>query len=108
NTFNGTDQRAGHIRVRGTVNNSQFDWASYWTNNTFNKAVVTLAGTYPPFDVRQYNYTSGTYSFDVRRIGMNIQSGIDKAQAGDTVLVKDGTYPESPAINKSLTLKSWA
>jgi hypothetical protein len=108
NTFNGTDQRAGHIRVRGTVDDSQFDWASYWTSNTFNKAVVTLVGTYPPFAVRQYNYISGTYSFDVRRIGMNIQSGIDKAQAGDTVLVKDGTYPESPTINKSLTLKSWA
>jgi hypothetical protein len=108
NTFNGTDEKAAHIRVRGTVDNSQFDWTSYWTDNTFNKAVVTLVGAYPPFDVRQYNYTSGTYSFDVRRIGVNIQSGIDKAQAGDTVLVKDGTYPESPNINKSLTLKSWA
>jgi hypothetical protein len=108
NTFNGTDVTAAHIRVRGTVNNSQFDWTSYWNDNTFNKAVVTLVGTYPPFDVRQYNYTSGPYSFDTRRIGVNIQSGVDKAQAGDTVLVKDGAYPESPNINKSLTLKSWA
>jgi hypothetical protein len=108
NTFNGTDVRAAHIRVRGAVDDSQFDWTSYWTGNTFNKAVVTLVGAYPPFNVRQYNYTSGSYSFNVRRIGVNIQSGIDKAEAGDTVLVKDGTYPESPNIGKSLTLKSSA
>ena len=108
NTFNGTDQRAGHIRVRGTVDTSEFDWTSYLADNTFNKAVVTLVGVYPPFDVRQYTYVSGTYTFAVRRIGVNIQAGIDKAEPGDTVLVKNGTYPESPNINKSLTLKSWA
>lgn len=106
NTFNGTDVRAGHIRTRGVVDLNQFDWESYWTDNTFNKAVVILESA--PFNVRQYNYTSGSYSFDVRRIGVNIQGSIDKAVAGDTVLVKDGTYAESPNINKALTLKSWA
>jgi len=105
NTFNGTNPTAGHIRVRGFVDESQFDWNSYWVNNTFNKAVVILDAA--PFSVREYNYTSGTYSFDVRRIGVNIQGSIDKAVAGDTVLVRDGTYNESPHINKSLTLKSW-
>ena len=104
NTFNGTDVTAAHIRVRGTVDDIQFDWTSYWSDNTFNKAVVTLVGAYPPFDVRQYNYTSGTYSFATRRIGVNIQSGVDTAQAGDTVLVKAGTYVEQVTVAKSLDL----
>jgi len=101
NTFNGADVRAAHIRVRGLVDNAQFDWASYWADNSYNKAVVTLES---PFNVRQYNYTSGTYSFDVRRIGVNIQSGIDTAVAGDIVQVKSGTYVEQIVANKSLTL----
>lgn len=104
NTFNGNDERAGHIRVRGTVENSQFDWGSYWLDNTFNKAVVTLTNV-TTFDVRPYTYLSGTYTFSTRRIGVNIQSGIDKAVAGDTVLVGGGMYTESPNINKSLTLR---
>lgn len=104
NTFDGNDVRAGHIRIRGDYDNSQFDWTAYWNNNTFNKAVVILAGAYPPFDVREYNYTSGSYSFDVRRIGVNIQGSVDKAVAGDTVLVKAGTYVEQVAVDKSLTL----
>ena len=108
NTHDTPDSTSAHIRVRGSVDNSQFDWTAYWEDNTFNKAVVTLVGSYPPFDVRQYNYTSGSYSFDVRRIGVTIQSAIDTATSGDTVLVKDGMYTESPNIDKSLTLKSWA
>jgi len=104
NTFNGNDVRAGHIRVRGDVEVSQFDWTAYWNDNTFNKAVVTLVGAYPPFDVREYNYTSGTYSFDVRRIGVSIQGSVDVATAGDTVLVKAGTYEEQVAVDTSLTL----
>lgn len=104
NTFDGNDVRAGHIRIRGDYDNSQFDWTAYWNNNTFNKAVVILTGAYPPFDVREYNYTSGAYSFDVRRIGVNIQGSVDKAVASDTVLVKAGTYVEQVAVDKSLTL----
>ncbi|MCC6298849.1 MAG: PxKF domain-containing protein [Anaerolineales bacterium] len=104
NTFSGNDVRAGHIRVRGLVDVSQFDWTAYWNDNAYNKAVVVLVGAYPPFDVRQYNYTSGSYSFDVRRIGVNIQGGVDTALAGDTVLVKAGTYEEQVAVPLSLTL----
>jgi nitrous oxidase accessory protein NosD len=104
NTFDGSDVRAGHIRVRGDVDVSQFDWTAYWNDNTFNKAVVILVGAYPPFDVREYNYTSGSYSFDVRRIGISIQGSVDKALAGDTVLVKAGTYVEQVVVDKSLTL----
>lgn len=104
NTFSGNDVRAAHIRIRGDYDNSQFDWTAYWNENTFNKAVVTLVGAYPPFDVREYNYTSGSYSFDVRRIGVNIQSSVDTAIAGDTVLVKAGSYVEQVFVDKTLAL----
>ena len=104
NTFNGADVSAGHIRVRGLVDVSQFDWTAYWNDNAFNKAIVVLVGAYPPFDVRQYNYTSGSYSFDVRRIGVTIQGNVDRALAGDTVLVKSGTYVEQVSVTKSLTM----
>lgn len=104
NTFVGADVRAGHIRVRGSVDVSQFDWTAYWNDNAYNKATVVLVGAYPPFNVREYNYTSGSYSFDVRRIGVDIQGSVDVATAGDTVLVKAGTYEEQVAVGKSLTL----
>ncbi len=96
---------AAHIRARGDYDNSQFDWTSYWNDNSFNKATVALVGAYPPFDVRTYSYTSGAYTFNhVRRIGALIQSEVDYAQAGDTVLVKPGSYPEQVTVNKDLAL----
>lgn len=104
NTFNGTDKSAAHIRVRGVVTDSQFDWTSYWNNNDFNKAVVTLVGAYPPFDVRQYSYTSGSYTYNARRIGVNIQSGINTAQATDTIRVGAGTYVENVLVDKSVEI----
>lgn len=102
NTFSQGEQ---WIRVRGNgYDNSTFDWASYWNNNTFDKAVVT--GVTPPADVREYTYTSGSYTFDhVRRIGSLIQGEVDHAQAGDTVLVKAGTYTEQVQVSKSILLK---
>ena len=56
----------------GTYDNTQFDWASYWTANTCDKAVVV--GPNPPADVRTYSYpnTYGTFN-NVRRIGSLIQ-----------------------------------
>ena len=100
NTFqNGTAQ---YIRARGTYDNSQFDWASYW-NNTYDKAVVV--GSNPPGTVTPYTYTSGSYTFNnTRHIATTIQSEVTNATAGDTVLVKAGTYSESVTINKALTL----
>lgn len=38
--------------------------------------------------------------------GPTIQAAINAANAGDTILVSDGTYPESFTINKALTLQS--
>ncbi len=101
NTFTGNTATASHIRARGDYTNSQFDWASFWHDNTFNKAVVTLSGAPAAFNVRTYAYDTFT---NVRRIGPLIQPEIDRAVNGDTVLVNQGTYAESPNLTKSLTL----
>ena len=101
NTFqNGAAQ---YIRARGTYDNSQFDWASYWNNNTYDKAVVV--GSNPPATVTPYTYTSGSYTFaNTRHIATTIQSEVTNANSGDTVLVHAGTYAEVVTVNKSLTL----
>lgn len=103
--YKGIGPGVAHIRARGTYDNSQFDWASYWQDNTFNQAVV--AGSNPPADLSTYSYVSGTYQFDnVRRIGVTIQNEVEKAANGDTVLVKPGTYEEQVVISgKALTLQ---
>ncbi len=98
NAFSGSTQ---HIRSRGAVNTADLDWASYWNNNTYDKAVIALV-TESPFAVRSFSYVSGIYTFtNVMRIGAVIQAEIDNAQASDTVLAKAGTYPESVNINKA-------
>lgn len=99
NTFSGGEQ---YIRSRGTVVESTFDWESYWEDNTFDKAsmVVDDSGA-----VRPYSYDSGGRHFDnCRRIGAMVQSEVDHALDGDTVLVKAGTYAEDVVIPVSLTL----
>ena len=53
NTFAHSTQ---YIRARGVYAESEFDWASYWNDNTFDKAAVALV-TQVPFDVRSYSYT---------------------------------------------------
>ncbi len=100
NEFVGNDQ---HIRARGIYDNGQFDWASYWNENTFDKAVIV--GVNPPNDVRAFTYTTsyGTMP-DVRRIGGVIQGEVDHALPGDTVLVKDGIYTENLVIETDLTI----
>ncbi len=97
---NGVSQ---YIRARGTYNNAQFNWADYWNLNTFDKAAIV--GPTPPANVRTYSYPNsyGTFT-DVRRIGATIQGEVDHGIAGDTVLVKSGTYPEQVVINKNLTV----
>ena len=107
NTFSNTAPDGQHIRARGAYDNSQFDWASYWANNTYNKAAVV--GVSPPSDVRTFSYSAwcGTIS-NVRHIGATIQGELDHAQLGDTVLVGQGAYDESPHVAQSVTLKSAA
>ncbi|MBP6786319.1 MAG: hypothetical protein KA170_01920 [Candidatus Promineofilum sp.] len=103
NTFNNDSYGAEQwIRARGEYIEAQFDWASYWNDNTYDNATVAYQTSLA--DPRPYAYSTFT---NVRRIGAQIQSEIDTvAQAGDTVLVNEGTYPESPTIDKSLTLLS--
>ncbi len=108
NTFSNTAPDGQQIRARGTYDDSQFDWASYFTANTFNRSVVfgpdPLAN-----DVGTFSYTSGPYTFnDVRRIGAAIQGELDHAQNGDTVLVGPGNYDESPNVTTSVELVSYA
>lgn len=116
NEFSGGEQ---YVRTRGTVDLVQFDWASYWNNNTFDRAVVaTTDGN--PANVRSYSYTGGYGLIDpVRRIGATISlphsagcvdndcnGEMTNAQSGDTVLVADGTYEEAVVIDaKTVTLK---
>lgn len=102
NTFEATDQ---YIRARGNYPNAQFDWASFWNDNHFPKAAVALAGA-SGFDLRTFTYPNdyGTH-INVRRIAGLIQPQIDVAVAGDTVLVKAGTYVEQLSIAKDLTIK---
>ena len=63
------------------------DWASYWNDNTYNKA--SCEGVAPPADIRAYDYSVYT---NARRIGAVIQDEIGQAVAGDIVLVGPGTY----------------
>ncbi len=104
NTFHNTNYGAVQwIRARGDYNNAQFDWESYWNDNTYDNAVVF--GSNLLTDLGEYSYTSGSYTFNhVRRIGATIQQEVDHATAGDTVLVNEGTYVEQVTVNKDLTL----
>jgi parallel beta-helix repeat protein len=104
NSFSGGGLQ--YIRARGTYTGAEFDWHSYWQDNTYDKGTVALL-TEAPFDVRSFSYVSGPYTFtNVRRIGTTIQGEVDNALAGDEVLVKAGTYPEDVVINKaSMKLK---
>ena len=86
NTFSGDrrSKKSGHIRARGAYDNREFDWASYWHRNTFNRAFVT--GPKPPFRLRAYSYTSDGITFShVRRIGTSLQAEFEIARPGDRV-----------------------
>jgi hypothetical protein len=90
NTFSADQhsKKQGHIRARGDYDNSEFDWASYWHTNRYNRAFVV--GPKPPRVLRAYTYSSDGFTFrNVRRIGAICQAEKDNAQPGDRVLSKD-------------------
>jgi SepF-like predicted cell division protein (DUF552 family) len=95
-----------YIRHRGTVDNSQFNWADYWNTNSFDKAVITLSDE-TNFTPRVYSYAGSYGTFNnVKRIGAIIQSDItDVAQAGDLVKIGAGTYTENIVVNKGVELR---
>lgn len=99
NTFEGDDK--WYIRARGTYAESQFDWQSFWNNNTFKGAVVALSNA-NTFAVREYTYSSYT---NVRSIGSNVSWTVDNATSNDTLKLI-GTLAASAQINitKPLTL----
>jgi hypothetical protein len=81
----------GHIRARGTYDNSQFDWKSYWNENKYNRAFVV--GPKPPKELRTYSYTRAGGGFtavfnDVRRIGALLAGEQKHQQPGDKILSK--------------------
>ncbi len=104
NTFTNTEPLGQHIRARGTYNNSQYDWASYWNSNTFDRGVVV--GVAPPADLRTFVVAGfyGNYN-DVRHISSAIQPEVDHGVTGDIVLAKAGLYPEQVTVSTALTLK---
>ena len=91
NTFTSVDplelRKEGHIRARGTYDNSQFDWGAYFNENKYDNAYAT--GPKPPKDLREYSYTSGPYTFDhVRRIGALLEGEQAIALPGDKIVAK--------------------
>jgi hypothetical protein len=107
NTFSNTAPDGLMIRARGTYDNTQFDWSTYFTGNTFNRSVVR--GTTPPSVLGTYSLPNayGTFT-DIREIGASIQGELDHSLAGETVLVGPGSYDESPDVTQSVVLKSYA
>lgn len=72
----------GHIRARGTYDNSQFDWWGYLQENKYDQAYLT--GPKPQFDVRGYEYPSFYGAFEnVRRIGALLEGEEEIAEPGD-------------------------
>jgi hypothetical protein len=102
NTFTNNALDGRHIRTRGIADDSQFDWESYWNDNTFNKKVIVGPTLFS--DVRSYVYTCNSQTCnDTRQIGAVIQPEVDHALSGDTVLVGPGTYPEQVTIPTTIT-----
>jgi hypothetical protein len=95
-----------YIRHRGTVDNSQFNWAQYWNNNIFDKSVITLADE-AGFTPRDFSYpgTYGTFN-NVKRIGTIIQSDITNvAHNADLVKIGAGVYTENITVTKEVELR---
>ena len=77
----------GHIRARGTYDNSQFDWWGYLQENKYDQAYLT--GPKPQFDVRTYEYPNSWGTFEnVRRIGALLAGEEEIAEPGDKIVAR--------------------
>ncbi len=95
NEFSGSTQ---YIRSRGTVDETSFDWWSYWNDNFYDKKV--MAGPFPPDEPRAFAYMSGSYNMpNTMRIGAVIADELAIAEPGDTVLIGAGTYVQSATLD---------
>jgi hypothetical protein len=107
NTFANLYPDGQQIRTRGTVPAAQFDWANYWSANTFDRKVAVGSGATPLTNLTTYSYPNfyGIFSNN-RRIGSAIQGEVDHGNAGDVVLVGGGTYVEQVVVSgKNLTVQ---
>ena len=87
-------------------------WSGFLAGNTFDKAVITLT---PEGDARTNAYerlgwvnslTDPLKNPNFRMIGTNIQEGVSRATAGDTVKAGAGTYNEQVVVDgKNITLQ---
>jgi hypothetical protein len=78
----------GHIRARGTYDNSQFNWWGYLQENKYDQAYLT--GPKPQSeDVRTYEYEGyyGTLK-NVRRIGALLEGEEEIAETGDKIVAR--------------------
>lgn len=75
----------GHIRARGTYDNSQFNWWGYLQENKYDQAYLT--GPKPQFEVRSYEYEGfyGTFE-NVRRVGA-LLAGEEAVAAPDDKII---------------------
>ena len=107
NTFVNLYPQGQQIRTRGTVPAVQFDWANYWSSNTFDRKVAVGSGATPLANLTTYSYAGsyGTYN-NCRRIGTGVQGEVDHGNAGDIVVVGGGTYVEQVVVSgKNLTVQ---
>lgn len=74
---------------------ADLDWASILQNNTFDKAVVVYDGT--TGNIRADSNVAS--SPNRKRIGTSIKEEVDRASAGDTVVVSSGTYTENISVS---------
>ena len=104
NTFGPADI---NIRATDSYAEDQLDWAQIRDDNTFTRLVWVEEGS--SGDLRSFAYSSSGYAFtNARQLGGRIDwrttttrpAGVQIAQAGDTVHVHSGTYPEQAIVDK--------
>ncbi len=90
-TGNAFSHNTQFIRARGVYDNSQFNWKSFWTTNTFDHAALALnnTGAAATYDVRTYAYNNGYAITNVRRIGGGTAAAeVAVGGAANTILTK--------------------